>query len=225
MYANLNNAAETIITGNDSIVIVDNFQSIRGGRTLDVTGFAPKVIRAGHILIKETSTGNLKPMPVTGDNRTSGAATLGTLVAGTGYTNGTYENVPLTNLTNGASGAGLLATVTVAGTVVTVVAVTFSGAGYKVGDVLAIPGAFAGGTQTTQATINVATVADVAGAYSALPTGHTYEAVLIATIPTNRPFAGCMLRGTVNPNASYYSLTTILAAVKAALPLIIFRED
>ena len=34
MVANLNNGREEMITGNDNIVIVDNFQSIRGGRTL-----------------------------------------------------------------------------------------------------------------------------------------------------------------------------------------------
>lgn len=60
---NLNNEAQQIITGNDNIVIVDNFQSVRGGRTLDVTGFTPKIINAGHIIIKD-SEGEYKPMPV-----------------------------------------------------------------------------------------------------------------------------------------------------------------
>lgn len=60
---NLNNEAQQIITGKDNIVIVDNFQSVRGGRTLDVTGFTPKIINAGHIIIKD-SEGEYKPMPV-----------------------------------------------------------------------------------------------------------------------------------------------------------------
>lgn len=64
MYVELDNGGESIDTGNDSIVIVDNFQSVRGGRSLDVAGFAPTVIQAGHVIIKETATGNLKPMPV-----------------------------------------------------------------------------------------------------------------------------------------------------------------
>lgn len=215
----LNNEAENIVTGNDSIVIVDNFQSIRGGRSLDTTGFAPEVIRAGHVIIMETSTKEYKPMPAT-EGRTSGAATVGTLVAGTGYTNGTYENVPLAN----GSGVGFLATVTVAGTVVTVVTPTYTGAGYVVGDVLSIPGAFAGGTGTG-ASVTVATVADVAGAYGSLPAGHTYAGILIASILKKKPFAGILVRGTVNPAAAPFSMTSILSAVKTALPLIDFRED
>ena len=43
------NEQRDVFTGNDNIVIIDNFQSIRGGRTLDVTGFAPEIINAGQI--------------------------------------------------------------------------------------------------------------------------------------------------------------------------------
>lgn len=64
--ANLANTSATVDTSRDSIVIVDNFQSIRGGRTLDVTGFTPVIIHAGHPIIRETATGEYKPMPVTG---------------------------------------------------------------------------------------------------------------------------------------------------------------
>lgn len=129
--ANLNNDTVAVDTGNDSIVIVDNFQSIRGGRTLDVTGFGPTVINAGHVIIKETATGEYKPMPLA--------------------TNDTV--------------------------------------------------------------------------YDALPAGHTYAGILIASILTAKPFAGILVRGTVNPAAAPFSMTTILAAVKTALPLIDFRED
>ena len=65
--ADLNNSHE-IITGNDNVVIVDNFQSIRGGRTLDTTGYAKPVINAGHVIIKETASGEYKPMPISGDS-------------------------------------------------------------------------------------------------------------------------------------------------------------
>lgn len=66
-YPNLNNDGEQIITSNDSIVIVDNFQSIRGGRTLDATGFTPDVIKAGHVIIQmTTSPYDYKPMPLNG---------------------------------------------------------------------------------------------------------------------------------------------------------------
>jgi hypothetical protein len=53
--------------GLDSVTIVNYIEGIPGGRSLDVTGFAPKAIRAGHVVIKETATGNYKPMPVSGD--------------------------------------------------------------------------------------------------------------------------------------------------------------
>ncbi len=127
--ANLANAATTVDTSKDSIVIVDNFQSIRGGRTLDVTGFTPEVIKAGHVIIKETATGEYKPMPISGS------------------------------------------------------------------------------------------------AYAALPAGHTYAGILISSILTARPMAGIMVRGTVNDVAGPYTISSILAAVKTALPLIDFRAD
>ena len=129
--ANLVNDSVTLDTGNDSIVIVDNFQSIRGGRTLDVTGYTPTTIKAGHVIIKETSSGEYKPMPL----------------------NGTKD------------------------------------------------------------------------AYASLPAGHTYAGILIASILTAKPFAGILVRGTVNPAAAPFDMTSILSAVKTALPLIDFRED
>lgn len=62
--ANLVNAVDEIASGNDNVVIVDVFQSIRGGRTLAVTGFTPEVIKAGHVIIQDTTTGDYKPMPI-----------------------------------------------------------------------------------------------------------------------------------------------------------------
>lgn len=129
--ANLTNDSHEILTGNDNIVIVDVFQSVRGGRTLDVTDYPHDVINAGHVIIKETATGEYKPMP------------LG-----------------------------------------------------EAGD-----------------------------AYDALPEDHEYAGILIASVLTKKPFAGILVRGTVNPAAAPFPMTTILADVKAALPLIDFRED
>ena len=130
-YANLNNDGMEVITGNDSIVIVENLESIRGGRTLDVTGFTPEVIKAGHVIIQSTANGEYKPMPL-------------------------------------ASGDA---------------------------------------------------------AYDALPANHVYAGILVSTVRTKKAFAGIMVRGTVNPNATPFSMTAILAAVKTALPLIQFRAD
>lgn len=50
----------------DSIVILLNTFTLNGGRVLDVAGFTPNVISAGHVIIRETATGTYKPMPITG---------------------------------------------------------------------------------------------------------------------------------------------------------------
>jgi hypothetical protein len=44
---------------------------------------------------------------------------------------------------------------------------------------------------------------------SLIPTG-----VLISTILTAKPFAGILVRGTVNKNASFYTIASVLTAVK-----------
>lgn len=66
MAVQVNLVDDTIKVDNslDSIVIIENIVSIRGGKSLDVTGFAPDVLKAGHVIIKETATGNYKPMPL-----------------------------------------------------------------------------------------------------------------------------------------------------------------
>lgn len=64
--ASLNLTAATIDTSWDEIVIIKHIEGIPGGKTLDVTGFAPEYIRAGHLIIEETATGVLKPMPISG---------------------------------------------------------------------------------------------------------------------------------------------------------------
>lgn len=133
---NLTNPQEEIITGNDNIVIIDNFQSIRGGRSLNVDGYPHDVIHAGHVIIKDAA-GEYYPMPLN--------------VAGDAY-----GTLPLE----------------------------------------------ADGT-----------------------TPYKYAGILIASIPTSRPFAGIMVRGTVNVNASPFPLDNILNDVKAALPLIVFTSD
>ena len=76
--------------------------------------------------------------------------TVGTLVAGSGYTNGTYTNVAFT----GGTGAGFTADVTVAGGVVTAVTVNKGGQGYTAGDVLTVGSGIAY-TAGTPATVTV----------------------------------------------------------------------
>lgn len=50
--------------GMDAVVIRRYNAGITGGRTLDMTGFPDDVVRAGHIVIYDTETGDFKPMPV-----------------------------------------------------------------------------------------------------------------------------------------------------------------
>jgi hypothetical protein len=66
---NLNSNADItgFDAGLDSVTIVNYIEGIPGGRSLDVTGFTPKAIRAGHVVIRDTATGDYKPMPVNGD--------------------------------------------------------------------------------------------------------------------------------------------------------------
>lgn len=70
------------------------------------------------------------------------ALASGTIVGGAGYTNGVYQNVPLT----GGSGTGAVAsTVTVAGNVVTSVIIGNGGKNYIIGDVVSAAAANLGG--------------------------------------------------------------------------------
>ncbi len=128
---NLNGETKAIITGKDNVVIRDVFETIRGGRTLDVAGYPLDVINAGHLAIKETATGEFKPMPLN------------------------------------AAGDG----------------------------------------------------------YAELTAGHEYAGVIIQSKETKDPRVGIMIRGSVNPKAAPFDMTSILTAVKAALPLITFLAD
>lgn len=66
---------------------------------------------------------------------------LGAITGGTGYTSGTYNNVPLT----GGTGSGMLGTFVVTGGIVTAVTITTFGTGYVVNDVLGVSNANLGG--------------------------------------------------------------------------------
>lgn len=69
-------------------------------------------------------------------------AGIGTITAGSGYTNGVYENVALT----GGNGGNAIATITVSGSAVTVVTITNGGYSYVVGDILSASTSTIGGT-------------------------------------------------------------------------------
>lgn len=216
--ADLNNTGTQIDLGNDSIVIVENLETIPGGRTLDVTGFTPEVIKAGHMVIHETSTDEYKPMPLAASG---GITALGNLSSGSGYTNdGTYTDVALT----GGAGSGAKATIVVESNEVISATITTPGSGYQDGDSLSAAAADIGTTGSGFAV--VAIEVDSSGdEYASLPEGHTYAGVVIASVMTNKPFVGILVRGTVNPSVAPFPMTSILTAVKTALPLIRFVAD
>lgn len=62
-------------------------------------------------------------------------------------------------------------------------------------------------------------------AYDALPANHEYAGILVATIETKIPMAAILTQGTINPNATPFPMTSILAAFKTAKPLIDWRAD
>ena len=83
-------------------------------------------------------------------------ATLGTISGGSLYTNGTYQNVPLT----GGSGANATADIKVVGGVVTSCTLTFGGNFYVAGDVLSCSSLGATGTGFS---VTVGTVSNANG--------------------------------------------------------------
>ncbi|MDP3561722.1 MAG: hypothetical protein Q8R83_06065 [Legionellaceae bacterium] len=191
---------------------------MRGGRSLNVEGFAPKVINAGHPIIKDTVSKDFKPLPVKGGG---GIQALGVVVPGSGYTNnGTYTSVPLT----GGSGTGAIATIVVAANAVSSVVITTPGAGYKSGDILSAAAANIG-TSGSGFAVAASTVDSEASAYDSLPANHEYAGALIASIPTDTAFAAILTQGTINPAACPYDFATIAAAFKTAKPLIDQLED
>lgn len=216
---NLVNDPQQIVTGEENLAIVQVHTTKRGGATLDVTGFSPKVIKGGHLIIQETATGELKPMPVTG----AGAIeAFGTLTGGADYVDGTYTGVALT----GGDGSGATANITISGGAVVAVNINAKGSGYAAGNSLSATDANLGNSgDGTGFAILVGAVDPNASAYVSLPADHTYYGYNIASILTEKPMSGILLRGTVNPNACPFPMTSILSAVKTALPHILHQAD
>lgn len=63
------------------------------------------------------------------------------------------------------------------------------------------------------------------GAYAALPEGYEYVGVTVATKLASQPFVGIMTSGEVNDKAVPFSVDTIKAALKTAVPTLIFNHD
>ncbi|EJX07829.1 hypothetical protein EVA_04061 [gut metagenome] len=62
--AELSRNEREILSGMDSIVIRNYMAGLIGGCTLDMSTFKQSVIKAGHIVIRDTASGTYKPMPV-----------------------------------------------------------------------------------------------------------------------------------------------------------------
>ena len=60
------------------------------------------------------------------------------------------------------------------------------------------------------------------GEYGSLPSGFEYVGVVVSSVPKDMPLVGIMNAGTVNDAASPYPIDGIKAALKAAVPTLIF---
>lgn len=83
---------------------------------------------------------------------------IGNLVGGNGYTDGEWENVPLTGGGADNNGARARASIRVVNGEVTDVVLTEGGRNYNVGDILDIPGLYFGNETGTGATVEVITI-------------------------------------------------------------------
>lgn len=62
----LNNTPVQVDTTLDSIIVIKVDHDIPGGKTLDVTDVTEQVLKAGRVVIVETSTGAHKPLAISG---------------------------------------------------------------------------------------------------------------------------------------------------------------
>ena len=65
-YVNLNRDTIIVDDGNDGKVIIRDLADIPGGRALDMSGWTPDVLKAGHIIKHNKSTDVYSPLGITG---------------------------------------------------------------------------------------------------------------------------------------------------------------
>lgn len=116
-------------SGKEAVVIRKYLNGITGGVVLDVSNFTGEFIQCGHVIIRDTTSGEYKPMPVSGT------------------------------------------------------------------------------------------------AYGTLPTGCEYVGICMATVPTDTPHVGVLTAGEVNDKAVPFSVDSIKAAFKTAVPTIQWGHD
>jgi hypothetical protein len=113
--------AITTVNGSEYLYLSTYNVNVQVGQVVSGTGIA-----SGSTIVSITS---------------SNIQTLGAITGGSGYTNNTYTDVPLT----GGAGANATANITVSGGAVTAVTLVFRGAGYVVGDTLSADNSDLGG--------------------------------------------------------------------------------
>lgn len=145
---------------------------------------------------------------VTPEMLTGGPAIDGTIVGGSGYTNGLHVGVDLA----GGSGNGAQAEVTVAGGVVTAVTVDVGGENYRVGDVLTATGAQLGGGVSTGTTVGGSGYANATYTNVALTGGSGSGA--LATIIVSGGICGAP---TITTTGSGYVVGDVLSAETSSL--------
>ncbi len=157
--------------------------------------------------------------------------TASSLVAGSGYTNGTYLNVPLT----GGTGTGATANIVVTGGQVTAVSLTNGGLRYSINDILSAGPTIGGGigfsitvgaiTGNGIGRYEVATVTDVSASVpltvtSASVTGTgPFYVTLNFTDPGYKPKVGTFYTVAGNANANYNKKVVSTASTSTSVTL------
>ena len=128
-------AADWVTTVSEP-VFEASFAIVNGSPYLKTATYYPDVI-VGQVISGTGITAGTEVQTVT----TSGINGLGAITAGSGYVNGSYSNIPFIT----GTGFNGTANITVAGNIVTAVAIVNPGATYQVGDVLEVDDADLGG--------------------------------------------------------------------------------
>jgi len=149
----------------------------------------------------------------------SSAATFGTIVGGTLYTNGAYNNVPLF----GGNGSGLVATVTVSGNAVVNVTITNGGSNFQIGNVISCLPRYIGNGVQTLGTIVGGNFYDNGTYYNVPLTGGTGSGAIadvtvsgsaVTAVTVNSRGIGYS-KPSVTGSISYYTLTVTAVDVSS----------
>jgi len=67
-FVDLTKSTSNPTNGKDQVVIEKRLSFINGGRSLDVTGVTEEALYAGHIIVKDATTEEYKPLKIEGEN-------------------------------------------------------------------------------------------------------------------------------------------------------------